>query len=254
MRVIKDLLRNLLKKLQRIKKMENLIKKVEEIIEEEKFIKVSTHLLGFHGDQYLLTFINFLLLKSNYFIETGTRRGVTLKYVADGYTHLKLFSCEPNEEFFNEAKEALTGFDNCKIYNERSQDFLPKVLDMLDLKDNLGLFFLDAHGKGFEWPLRQEIQEITNKVKKAIILIDDFKVPNNPQFNYDVYDGQECSMSFIKNSLNSQRKYEVIYPNYKIFTSNYHQYRGYVIILMGFRSEDIKIPTQLYENYKRIDM
>jgi len=249
METMKNLLRNLINKLKRIKIVDKLIKNIEEIVKEEKFLKVTEPLLGFHGDQYLLNIVNFLLLKSDYFIETGTRRGITSKYVVDGYQHLKLFSCEPNKEFFSVAEDKLKGYDKCKIYNEMSQSFLPKILDTFDLNENLGFFFLDAHGKGYEWPLRQEIEQIAHRLSKAIILIDDFKVPNNPQFGYDIYGGQECKMSFIKDKLYINRDYEFIYPKYKIKTSNYPHFAGYIIILMGLNVEELKIPHQLFENF-----
>ncbi len=246
------LLRNLLNGLQRIKKIEKLILVIKKILEEGDFLKVTEPVLGFHGDQYLLNLVNFLFLESNYYIETGARRGVTLKYVAEGYKNLKLFSCEPDQEFFAIAETKLKGYNNCKIFNEKSQNFIPKILDIYDLNENLSFFFLDAHGKGFEWPLRQEIEQITHRLKKAIILIDDFKVPNNPQFTYDAYDDQECKMSFIKDKLYTMRDYELIYPKYKIKTSNYPHFVGYIVILMGLNIEEIGIPYQLFENYNLI--
>lgn len=133
-----------------------------------------------------------------------------------------------------------------------SQSFIPEILETPDLNENLSFFFLDAHGKGFEWPLKQEIEQITNRLSKAIILIDDFKVPNNPQFVYDKYGGQECGMSFIRDELNPKRNYVFIYPKYKIKTSNYHHFPGYVIILMGLTTENINIPNQLFENFNII--
>lgn len=247
--MINKLIKKLLNELLRIKKIARAIKIIEKIIEEGKFQKVTEPLLGFHGDQYLLNLVNFLLLESKYFIETGTRRGVTLKYVADAYKNLKLFSCEPNKEFFSIAEVKLKGYNKCKIYNEPSQSFIPEILEIHELNENLSFFFLDAHGKGFEWPLKQEIEQITNRLSKAIILIDDFKVPNNPQFVYDKYGDQECGMSFIRGKLNTSRNYEFIYPKYKIKTSNYHHFPGYIIIVMGIATENINIPNQLFENF-----
>lgn len=252
--MMQRLLKSLLKKLQRIKKIEKLILVIKKILEEGDFLKVTEQILGFHGDQYLLNLVNFLLLESDYFIETGTRRGVTLKYVADGYKNLKLFSCEPNKEFFAIAEAKLKGYNNCKIYNETSQNFIPKILDTYDPNENLSFFFLDAHGKGFDWPLRQEIEQITHRLRKAIILIDDFKVPNNPQFTYDTYNDQECKMGFIKNKLHTKRDYELVYPKYKIKTSNYPHLAGYIVILMGLNIEEINIPNQLFENFNIIKL
>jgi hypothetical protein len=56
-------------------------------------------------------------------------------------------------------------------------------------------------------------------------------------------------MSFIKDKFSSKRDYEIIYPKYKIKSSNYPHFPGYVVILMGLKREDIIIPNQLFENY-----
>ncbi|MFX1554506.1 MAG: hypothetical protein ACFFBV_11325 [Promethearchaeota archaeon] len=249
MRKIEKGFYKIIEKLLKIKRIRKLFLKFNGIIENTKFIKVDEEILGFHGDQYLLNLVNFFLLESSYFIETGTRTGITLKYVAESYKHLKLFSCEPNKNYFSIATKKLKTFNSCKIYNETSQEFLPKILNREDLNKELIFFFLDAHGEGFKWPLKQEIEQITYNLTEAIILIDDFKVPNNPQFNYDVYADQECSMDFIKNKLNSARNYVFIYPKYRIKTSNYPHFPGYIIILMGLDLSLIKIPIQLFENY-----
>lgn len=252
--MLQKLLRILFNKLQRSNKIRDLIEVIKKILEESDFLAVSEQIIGFHGDQYLLNLVNFLLLKSDIFIETGTRRGDSLKYVADSYKNLKLFSCEPNKEFYEIAKTKLEGYNKCTIYNELSQNFLPKILETYDLNENLSFFFLDAHGKGFDWPLREEVDLITHNLKKAIILIDDFKVPNNPQFEYDVYNNQECKMSYIKDRLNSERFYELIYPKYKIKTSNYPHLAGYIVILMGLSYEEANIPLQLFENFNLIKL
>jgi len=243
----KLLIAEIIGKLLSPKIIKKIVRDIKDSIYGENFLKPTENLLGFHGDQYLMNLVNFFLLESSNYVETGARRGVTLKYVADGYKHLNLFSCEPNEEYFSIAEMKLKSDNKCKIYNEKSQSFIPKILDEMDL-NNLTFFFLDAHGKGYKWPLRQEIEQITERLNRAIILIDDFKVPNNPQYEHDVYDGQECKISFIKDKLNSNRKYKFIYPKYKIQTSNYKHFTGYIIILMGINVEEMNIPRQLFEN------
>lgn len=250
----KKLIRQTINKLLRIGIIKTLIQDIDKSIREDRFLMVTEPLLSFHGDQYLLNLINFLLLESKNFVETGTRTGVTLKYVADGYNHLNLFSCEPDKNYFLIAEKKLEGYKKCKIYNETSQTFIPKILDKDDINENLTFFFLDAHGRygGYDWPLRQEVEQITHRLNRSIILIDDFKVPNNPQFGYDMYNGQECKMSFIRDRLYSKRNYEFIYSKYKIKTSNHDHFRGYIVILMGLGIEAINIPKQLFENYTLI--
>jgi len=207
------------------------------------------NIIGFHGDQYLLNILNFFLLECKNFIETGTNIGTTLKYVADGYKHLNLYSCEPNKKLYLKAKEKLNKYLKCKIFNEVSQKFLSKILNIYDLKKDLNFFFLDAHGNDYEWSLKNEIKIITNKLKKAIILIDDFSVPYNSYFRYGYYNNEKCDKNAIKKELNLKRNYLFIYPKYRIKTSRYKSFVGYIIILMGLNLKNINIPFQLLENY-----
>ena len=58
-------------------------------------------MVGFHGDKYLLQFVDVMIRNCNYFIETGTNVGSTLAYIGRTYTQIKCLSCEPDKEAFN---------------------------------------------------------------------------------------------------------------------------------------------------------
>ena len=70
-------------------------------------------------------------------------------------------------------------------------------LSKISLKYNKILCYLDAH-LGDEWPLNNEIIEIAKVYgDSAIIVIDNFKVPNK-SFQFDSYKNQPCDLSFVK--------------------------------------------------------
>jgi len=199
--------------------------------------------LGFHGDQYLLNILDPLLDDTDVFVETGTNVGQTLRYVADRYPHLELYSCEPDTKSFSQAADALDDISRAHLYEMTSQDFLPEIVSKIKTSP---VCWLDAHGDGFKWPLRYEIEYLTNHLEMGYLVVDDFKVPGEPQFGYDEYDGQVCSMSYIEDCFASGHKYTVIYPTYEVRTSNHHPLRGYAIICIDTGSD--AIPSQLLEN------
>lgn len=199
--------------------------------------------LGFHGDDYLINLVNKVIGNCTYFIETGTNVGSTLGYVAREHLTIKCLSCEPDKKAYAHAVVNVSQ-ENVTIYNENSQDFLVRLEKNYQriFGENV-MFWLDAHGYGFEWPLKQEISFITNKFKSAYIFIDDFKIPDCNWFGYDSYDQQECSFEYIKDSLNPRLRYDICYPNYVDKTSFFHPLRGWCLIYFG--PNKLEIPAEL---------
>jgi len=191
------------------------------------------HELGFHGDTYLMELARLLLGKSRYFIETGTNVGSTLAYVARNYPHVHCFSCEPDLQAYQTARTNVANFQNVEIYNETSQQFIDRLNSQKQLFDRRCVFWLDAHGFGFEWPLRAEIEFITHRFESGYILIDDFLVPGQNQFSYDQYKGQICSFEFIKSAIKGNLHFALYYPSYREKTSPHHPLTGWGLIAFG---------------------
>jgi len=207
--------------------------------------------VGFHGDEYLIQIVDSLMQKSRYFIETGTNVGTTLAYVAKKHPDVQCLSCEPDGQAFDHAVKNVESCSNVHIYNEVSQEFIGRLeKDFSYLFEDNCLFWLDAHGYGFDWPLRDEIEFITNNFDSGIILIDDFKVPGEEQFGYDEYDNQICSFEYIQNSINPQLDYGLYYPCYKERTSKHHPLRGWGMISFGVELNPF--PERLKESIKKV--
>jgi len=191
------------------------------------------HQTGFHGDQYLIELVNHLAAGCDCFIETGTNAGSSLAHMARTHPQMRCLSCEPDPKAFAFASENTAGLSNVELYNENAHEFLNRITEESSLKEANVLFWLDAHGYGFEWPLREEIARITAHWDKALILIDDFLVPGLDCFKYDEYNGQVCSYDYIKESLNPDRRYRLYYPQYTDKTSTYHPLKGWGLIEYG---------------------
>jgi hypothetical protein len=201
--------------------------------------------IGFHGDQYLLEFAGLLLKDANVFIETGTNVGTTLAYVARTYPGTRCISCEPDPSAFAEAIKNTNQLPNVFLFNEPSQQFVRNLIPRFGpLIEGMAVFWLDAHGYGFEWPLREEVSFITSNFKTAHILIDDFKVPGLDVFGYDHYNDQTCSLEYIRPALERKRDYHLYYPAYTEKTSTHHPLKGWGLITYG-QKKPLKIPAHL---------
>jgi hypothetical protein len=208
---------------------------------------------GFHGDKYLLQLVDTLVTDCLAFIETGTNVGSTLAYVARTYPHLQCFSCEPDQGAFQEALKNTTGLDNVWLYNETSQQHIERLkAEQPTLFTQKVLFWLDAHGYGFEWPLREEIAFITHHFTRPYILIDDFKVPDLDIFLYDEYQNQVCSFDYIQQSINPDLTYRLYYPAYTDKTSQHHPLRGWGLLEYGDQ-QPLILPETLVERVRQVE-
>lgn len=210
--------------------------------------------IAFHGDNYLLAFCDYILAKSEVFIETGTYQGHSTEYVARTFDHLQIFSCEPNPNHFIVAKDKLRLFgDRVILKGELSPDFLYKIIEVYpNLINKDVVFWLDAHPfkwDHYNWPLKEEIRFITKTLKKAYIFIDDFKNPGRLDFQYNFYRGQEYSYEFIQSELCRDKMYSVYFPEYKEKTSKHHPLVGWVLIEFGH--PEMHIPTLLQNSIRK---
>jgi len=217
------------------------------IFPKKKERQISTFFnVGFHGDKYLLELARLLLKDADLFIETGTNVGSTLAYVARTYPHLRCISCEPDLAAFVEAIKNTNKLPNVFLFNEPSQQFMAHLVSRFGpLLNGRVVFWLDAHGYGFEWPLREEVAFITSHFDSANILIDDFLVPGmEKSFKYARYEDQVCSYEYIRDVMHRNRQYDVYYPAYTERTSSHHPLCGWGLISYGSQKLD-EIPLSL---------
>lgn len=189
--------------------------------------------VGFHGDRHLLRIVHELAGSCGAFIETGANTGSTLAYVARTYPRWRCLSCEIDREAYARAAANTALLGNVELKHSDSLSFLKGMLLDEPLRRCTPLFWLDAHGYGFQWPLAEEVSFVTTHFLSGRILIDDFRVPGREVFGYDSYDGQVCDWEHIVDSLARARAYCVRYPAYTERTSSHHPLRGWVLIEWG---------------------
>jgi hypothetical protein len=222
-----------------------LFKKQFSVTRQSKFVEI-----GFHGDEYLLSLAESLSSRSNVFVETGSNVGSTLAYVAKNRPQLRCFSCEPDQSAFEQAVANTRKYSNVVLFKGTSQEFIEHLTKQEpEIFSERCFFWLDAHGYGFEWPLKDELEFITQKFKSGYILIDDFKVPGRDDFIYDVYEGQVCSYDFVKDSLNPEKTYQLYYPAYRDKTSKHHPLCGWGLLIFG--DDSFQMPEAIRNKVER---
>lgn len=138
-------------------------------------------------------------------VETGTLHGWTSAFLSDNVDVLHTIEIRP--EPLEKAIENLRSKSNVHIHCGSSTDVLPGILLTLP-SDQPIFFYLDAHWLEY-WPLFDELDIIGKYVgKRAVILIDDFKIPNS-EYGYDTYNG-------VPNDIDAIRPYL-----YEIYGTNY---------------------------------
>lgn len=119
-------------------------------------------------------------------IETGTYRGTTTEWLSA--FSVPIYTCELSLENFGFARARLSGIPGITLLQMDSRSALRYVLSgpLASKTDKPILFYLDAHWND-DLPLNDEIDIIYSTHREAVVLIDDFCVPDDPGYGYDDY-------------------------------------------------------------------
>lgn len=117
-------------------------------------------------------------------VETGTWVGNTTGYMAV-FARKPIYSCELSPRFHALSKMRLTELQGLHLEQCDSRRFLQR-LSQGDVARKSVFFYLDAHWYE-DLPLNEEVGIIANHWREFVIMIDDFKVPDDPGYGYDDY-------------------------------------------------------------------
>jgi len=204
---------------------------------------------GYHDDAALIPLVDSLLPKVGLFIETGTANGSTLLYTAEraealGLPNLPLLSCEPHRPIALVAERNLWQHTNAMIFRQTSGEFLAGL--PADCHEKMTLFFLDAHSHGFGngCPLPEEVNYIMTHWRGGYIIADDFQVPGQPQFGYDVYpEIGAIGMKMIEGSIPPESLTEVWYPTHSQASAK-SPLRGWCLLTFG-NAPPLEVPEMI---------
>ena len=175
---------------------------------------------AFHGDAIYRRLVLDLLEAFPFtsFVETGTSRGYSTELVAMSHPKLPVFTAEVLEETYYTAKFALGNYPNITQLLGSSDEVVAKLIAE-GKTGALPLFYLDAHWEAY-WPLLAEMRHIAGARLRTCMVIDDFEVPGQPQFEYDSYPpadgspGGNCNLDYIRPALDDVNLYHAAFPRY----------------------------------------
>jgi len=116
-------------------------------------------------------------------VETGTFRGSTTEFlsIASARPVVTVEAVPRNYEY---ARRRLKRFEDVRVVEGDSRRCLTELA--LSATELPVLFYLDAHWAE-DLPLEGELEIIENSWPKAVVLVDDFEVPDDPGYGFDNY-------------------------------------------------------------------
>jgi len=128
--------------------------------------------------EQLLTLVPFAEV-----VETGTFRGSSTEFLART-SHLPVVTVEAVPRNYEYAKRRLAKFPDVRVRLGDSRQFLDELSKTAT--ESPVLFYLDAHWEE-DLPLEGELEVIERWWPQAVVLVDDFEVPDDSGYGYDDY-------------------------------------------------------------------
>lgn len=156
----------------------------------------------FNGQTFRQSIFKDLTRSLNFagIVETGTFRGITTAYMAEN-SEAKIFSVEFEPRFYHYAKWNLRKHKKVTVRNDDSRKFLEGLIRDTSVPKSNVFFYLDAHWND-DLPLYEEVKLIAENWTDVVIMIDDFEVPDDPEYKFDDYgDGKQLNLDYIGSEL-----------------------------------------------------
>lgn len=119
-------------------------------------------------------------------IEAGTYRGTTTEYLRE-LTSATIITIEASERYYEYSRRRLSGLSDVQVIHGDSASAIRRVATQPTHNRETKVFaYLDAHW-GLSLPVRWEILELLSGWDNVCVIIDDFKVPDDPGYAYDDY-------------------------------------------------------------------
>jgi hypothetical protein len=117
-------------------------------------------------------------------IETGAYRGTSTEFFSAIFG-VPVATVEANPRFYLYSKRRLAAHRNVTVELGDSRPFLRDLAERPDRGEAV-FVYLDAHWED-DLPLAEELQIIASAWSQAVVMIDDFQVPDDSGYSYDDY-------------------------------------------------------------------
>lgn len=159
----------------------------------------------FNGQKIRLEIVEIIIkkFKPKKIIETGTWIGNTLEYFLKN--EIPTFTAEIEKKYYYFSKARFSENSFLNIFNCNSVEMLEKMNNYTEPV----FAYLDAHWYS-DLPLNEELSHLA-LFDEVTVLIDDFKVPNNPKWKYDSYKNTDLTL----NAISIPKDFSIFFPNYE---------------------------------------
>jgi hypothetical protein len=130
-------------------------------------------------------------------IETGTHFGTTTEFLAE--FGLPVYTVEGNRRIYAFARAKLRKWRNIHLVQGDSREVLRRWLgdSLRSVTGSTLFFYLDAHW-GPDLPLAEELGIVFDQCPAAVVMVDDFQVPDDPGYGHDDYGpGKALTVDYI---------------------------------------------------------
>lgn len=144
-------------------------------------------------------------------VETGTHFGTTTEFLAE--SGIPVVTIESNARNYGFARARLRRARNVEMRLGDSRVQLPPALEAYKARvgERPVFAYFDAHW-GTDPPLMGEIEILFSHFPNAVVMIDDFQVPDDPGYRYDNYvPGKELTPAYIAPAI-QKHKLAAFYP------------------------------------------
>lgn len=123
-------------------------------------------------------------------VETGTFRGSSTGLML-GMFGKPVASVEADPRFHAYAQRQIGHLDKVDLTLGDSRSFLRDLAARQDWTTWPTFFYLDAHWE-HDLPLADELEIIAAAWPRAVVMVDDFEVPDDPGYGFDDYGGERA--------------------------------------------------------------
>lgn len=126
-------------------------------------------------------------------VETGTFRGASTEFFSHA-SGLPVHSVELLPRFFRYARARCAQDPDIHLTQGDSRGFLTSL--SVRPGEHTTLFYLDAHWES-DVPRLEEIEIISATWKRAVVMIDDFAVTDDPGYGFTYYGGKPLTVDYL---------------------------------------------------------
>ena len=143
-------------------------------------------------------------------IETGTFQGTTTEFLTEN-SSANISTIESHRRIYGFSKMRFLFNPRVKTYFGDSRLLLKRILNKAIDKEKIQFVYLDAHWNE-DLPLKEELDIVFQLIPNCVVMIDDFKVPDDEGYGYDDYGvGKALTIDYLDSAIN-QYSLSVYFP------------------------------------------